>query len=68
MRMKSFILYTLIEIRPDGTEQEMYLGTQLRDGTRTTYTVDGATAYRYKATWEAMHPEYTYEVRMERGR
>lgn len=66
--MKSFTLYTLVEIRPDGTEQEMYLGTKLRDGTRTTYTVNGDTAYRYKKRWEAMHPEYTYEIRMECGR
>lgn len=66
--MKSFILYTLVEIRPDGTEAEMYLGTQLKDGTRTTYTVNGDTAYRYKKQWEKEFPEYTYEIRMEQGR
>lgn len=62
----STILYILVEIRPDGTEQEMYLGTKLRDGTRTTYTVNGDLAYQYQKKWEQMHPEYRYEMRMER--
>lgn len=64
--MNGTILYTLVEIRPDGTEHEMYLGTKLKDGTRTTYTVNGETAYRYQKQWEAEFPEYTYEMRMER--
>jgi hypothetical protein len=59
-------LYILVEIRPDGTENEMYLGTQLKDGTRTTYTVNGDTAYRYQKFWQKEFPEFTYEMRMER--
>ena len=57
-------LYTLVEIRPNGHETELYLGTKLKDGTRTTYTVDGNTAYQIQKKWEKEFPEYRYEVRL----
>jgi predicted cupin superfamily sugar epimerase len=57
-------LYTLVEIRPNGHETELYLGTKLKDGTRTKYTVDGNIAYQTQKKWEEANPNYRYEVRL----
>lgn len=55
-------IYMVIEIRPDGTETQLPLGTFLKNGTQTTYTVNGHIAFSTKTKMESEHPENTYRV------